>query len=171
MHGRFSPNSLFFIIFFKRKELTTNAPSFAVRRQFLLLSRKRRGLEVARRIFLVQSQRNQWLSRVARTKAAAGFRRGGAFSWCKADAINGFPGLLAPKAPPVSSRAVHFLVQSRRNQWLSRFACTKAAADFEPRGAFSWCKADVINGFPGLLAPKPPPISGGAAHFLGARPT
>ena len=34
-----------------------------------------------------------------------------------------------------------------------------------------WCKADVINGFPGLLAPKPPPISGGAAHFLGARPT
>ena len=106
--------SLFFIIFFKRKELTTNAPSFAVRRQFLLLSRKRRGLEVARRIFLVQSQ---------------------------------------------------------RNQWLSRFACTKGAAGFEPRGAFSWCKADVINGFPGLLAPKPPPISGGAAHFLGARPT
>ena len=106
--------SLFFIIFFKRKELTTNAPSFAVRRQFLLLSRKRRGLEVARRIFLVQSQ---------------------------------------------------------RNQWLSRFACTKGAAGFEPRGAFSWCKADVINGFPGLLAPRPTPVSGGAAHFLGAKPT
>ena len=91
--------SLFFIIFFKRKELTTNAPSFAVRRQFLLLSRKRRGLEVARRIFLVQSQRNQWLSRFACTKGAADFRRLGAFSWCKANAINGFPGLLAPKAP------------------------------------------------------------------------
>ena len=64
-----------------------------------------------------------------------------------------------------------FLVQSRRNQWLSRFACTKAAADFEPRGAFSWCKADVINDFPGLLAPKPPPISGGAVQILGAKPT
>ena len=91
--------SLFFIIFFKRKELTTNAPSFAVRRQFLLLSRKRRGFQAARRIFLVQSQRNQWLSRFACTKSAAGFRRRGAFSWCKANAINGFPGLLAPKAP------------------------------------------------------------------------
>ena len=67
--------SLYFIIFFKRKELTTNAPSFAVRRQFLLLTRKRRGLEAARRIFLVQSQRNQWLSRFACTKAAAGFER------------------------------------------------------------------------------------------------
>ena len=94
--------SLYFIIFFKRKELTTNAPSFAVRRQFLLLSRKRRGLEVARRIFLVQSRRNQWLSRFACTKAAADFRRRGAFSWCKADVINGFPGLLAPRPTPVS---------------------------------------------------------------------
>ena len=64
-----------------------------------------------------------------------------------------------------------FLVQSRRNQWLSRFACTKAAADFRRRGAFSWCKANVINGFPGLLAPSPPPVLGGAAHFLGAKPT
>ena len=148
--------SLFFIIFFKRKELTTNAPSFAVRRQFLLLSRKRRGLEVARRIFLVQSQRNQWLSRFACTKGAADFRRLGAFSWCKANVINGFPGLLAPSLPPVSGGAAHFLgakptqsmafpvclhqsrrrfraarciflVQSQRNQWLSRFACTKGA--------------------------------------------
>ena len=190
--------SLFFIIFFKRKELTTNAPSFAVRRQFLLLSRKRRGLEVARRIFLVQSQRNQWLSRFACTKGAADFRRLGAFSWCKANVINGFPGLLAPSLPPVSGGAAHFLgakptqsmafpvclhqrrrrfraarciflVQSRRNQWLSRFACTKAAADFRRRGAFSWCKTYVINGFPGLLAPRPP-ISGGAAPVSAGAP-
>ena len=96
--------SLFFIIFFKRKELTTNAPSFAVRRQFLLLSRKRRGLEVARRIFLVQSRRHHWLSRFACTKAAADFRRRGAFSWCKTYVINGFPGLLAPR-PPISGGA------------------------------------------------------------------
>ncbi|WP_206157375.1 hypothetical protein [Mogibacterium kristiansenii] len=88
--------------------MTTKPRGRAFRRQFLLLSRKRRGLEAARRIFLVQSQRNQWLSRFACTKAA-GFGRGGAFSWCKTYVINGFPGLLAPKAPPVSSRAVHFL--------------------------------------------------------------
>ena len=94
--------------------MTTKPRGRAFRRQFLLLSRKRRGLEAARRIFLVQSQ---------------------------------------------------------RNQWLSRFACTKAAVDFEPRGAFSWCKTYAINGFPGLLAPSPPPVSGGAVHFLGARPT
>ena len=121
------------------------------------LHQRRRRFQAARRIFLVQSQRNQWLSRFACTKSAAGFRRRGAFSWCKANAINGFPGLLAPKAPPVSSGAVHFLgakptqsmafpvclhqsrrrfqaarriflVQDLRNQWLSRFACTKAAA-------------------------------------------
>ena len=92
---------------------------------------------------MVQSLRNQWLSRFACTKAAAGFGRRGAFSWCKADVINGF----------------------------SRFACTKGAASFRRRGAFSWCKADVINGFPGLLAPSPPPVSGGVAHFLGAKPT
>ena len=54
---------------------------------------------------------------------------------------------------------------------LSRVARTKAAVDFEPRGAFSWCKTYAINGFPGLLAPKPPPVSGGAVHFLGAKPT
>ena len=64
-----------------------------------------------------------------------------------------------------------FLVQGLRNQWLCEFACTKAAAVFERRGAFSWCKAYAINGFAGLLAPKPPPFSGCAAHFLGARPT
>ena len=143
--------------------MTTKPRGRAFRRQFLLLSR------------------------VARTKAAADFRRLGAFSWCKANVINGFPGLLAPSLPPVSGGAAHFLgakptqsmafpvclhqrrrrfraarciflVQSRRNQWLSRFACTKAAADFRRRGAFSWCKADVINGFPGLLAPSPPPV-------------
>ena len=64
-----------------------------------------------------------------------------------------------------------FLVQGLRNQWLCRFVCTKAAALFRRRGASSWCKAYAINGFAGLLAPKPPPISSGAAHFLGARPT
>jgi len=94
--------------------LTTKPRGRAFRRQFLLLSRKRRGLEAARRIFLVQSQ---------------------------------------------------------RNQWLSRFACTKSAADFGQRGAFSWCKTYAINSFPGLLAPSPPPVSGGAVHFLGAKPT
>ena len=64
-----------------------------------------------------------------------------------------------------------FLVQSLRNQWLCRFACTKAAALFRRRGASSWCKAYAINGFANLLAPKPPQFSGGAVHFLGAKPT
>ena len=107
------------------------------------LHQGRRRFRAARRIFLVQSRRNQWLSRFACTKAAAGFGRRGAFSWCKADVINGF----------------------------SRFACTKGAAGFRRRGAFSWCKAYAINGFPSLLAPSPPPVSGGVAHFLGAKPT
>ena len=101
----------------------------------------------------------------------------------------------APSPPPVSGRAAHFLgakptqsmafpvclhqvrrrfqlarriflVQSRRNQWLSRFACTKSPAGFRRRGAFSWCKAYVINGFPGLLAPRPPPVSGGGHRLV-----
>ena len=156
--------SLFDIIIFRRKELTTKPRGRAFRRQFLLLSR------------------------FACTKAAALFERRGAFSWCKAYVINGFASLLAPRPPPFSSGAVHFLgakptqsmalplclhqsrrrfqaarriflVQSLRNQWLSLFACTKAAAVFERRGAFSWCKAYAINGFASLLAPKPPPIS------------
>ena len=125
---------------------------------------------------MVQSLRNQWLSQFACTKTAAVFGRRGAFSWCKAYAINGFPGLLAPRPPPFSGGAAHFLgakptqsmafpaclhqvtrrfraarriflVQSRRNQWLSRLAYTKSAAGFRRGGAFSWCKADVINGF------------------------
>ena len=94
--------------------MTTKPRGRAFRRQFLLLSRKWRGLEAAQ---------------------------------CK------------------------FLVQGLRTQWLSRFACTKAAAVFEPRDANSWCKAYAINGFPALLAPKPPLFSSGAVHFLGARPT
>ena len=94
--------------------MTTKPRGRAFRRQFLPLSRKRLGLEAARCIFLVQSL---------------------------------------------------------RNQWLCEFACTKAAAVFERRSAFSWCKAHAINGFASLLAPKPPPFSSGAAHFLGARPT
>ena len=126
------------------------------------LHQSRRPFRVARRIFLVQSLRNQWLCEFACTKAAAVFERRGAFSWCKAYAINGFPGLLAPKPPPISGGAAHFLgakptqsmalplclhqsrrpfrvarriflVQSLRNQWLCEFACTKAAADFERR--------------------------------------
>ena len=67
--------SLFDIIIFRRKELTTKPRGRAFRRQFLLLSRKRLGLEAARCKFLVQSLRNQWLSRFACTKAAADFRR------------------------------------------------------------------------------------------------
>ena len=57
-----------------------------------------------------------------------------------------------------------FLVQSRRNQWLSRFACTKAAAGFEPRGAFSWCKADVINGFSRFACTKGAGFGGGTGR-------
>ena len=142
--------------------MTTEPRGRAFRRQFLLLSRKRLGLEAARRIFLVQRLRNQWLCRLACTKAAALFRRRSAFSWCKAYAINGFAGLFAPKPPPISSGAAHFLgakttqsmalrvclhqsrrrfqaarciflVQGLRNQWLCEFACTKAAALFERR--------------------------------------
>ena len=126
------------------------------------LHQRRRRFQAARRIFLVQSQRNQWLCRVACTKGDAGFRRRGAFSWCKAYVINGFASLLAPRPPPFSSGAAHFLgakptqsmafpvclhqsrrrfraarriflVQGLRNQWLCEFACTKAAADFERR--------------------------------------
>ena len=82
-----------------------------------------------------------------------------------------FPVCLHQSRRPFRVARRIFLVQSLRNQWLCEFACTKAAAVFERRGAFSWCKAYAINGFPGLLAPKPPPISGGAAHFLGAKPT
>ena len=124
------------------------------------LHQSHRRFQAVRRIFLVQSLRNQWFSRFACTKAAAVFRLRGAFSWCKAYAINGFPSLLAPKPPPFRAPRRIFLVQGLRNQWLCRFACTKAAAVFERRGAFSWCKAYAINGFASLLAPKPPPISG-----------
>ena len=137
--------------------MTTEPRGRAFRRQFLPLSRKRLGLEAAQRIFLVQGLRNQWLCEFACTKAAAVFERRSAFSWCKAYAINGFPGLLAPKPPPISGGAAHFLgarptqsmalpvclhqsrrrfqaarriflVQGLRNQWLCEFACTKAAA-------------------------------------------
>ena len=89
--------------------MTTKPRGRAFRRQFLPLSRKRLGLEAARHIFLVQGLRNQWFSRFACTKAAAVFRLCGAFSWCKAYAINGFAGLLAPKPPPFSGGAVQVL--------------------------------------------------------------
>ena len=94
--------------------MTTKPRGRAFRRQFLLLSRKRLGLEAARCIFLVQSL---------------------------------------------------------RNHWLCRFACTKAATTFRLRVANPWCKAYAINGFAALLAPKPPPFSGGAVQVLGAKPT
>ena len=67
--------SLFDIIIFRRKELTTEPRGRAFRRQFLPLSRKRLGLEAAQRIFLVQGPRNQWLCEFACTKAAADFER------------------------------------------------------------------------------------------------
>ena len=143
------------------------------------LHQSRRRFWAARRIFLVQSRRNQWLSRFACTKSPAGFGRPGVFSWCKADVINGFPDLLAPRPPPISGGAVHFLgakptqsmafpvclhqgrrrfragrrnflVQSRRNQWLSRFACTKVATAFggaAPRRPTSY----FFRGFPFAL--------------------
>ena len=141
--------------------MTTKPRGRAFRRQFLLLSRKWRGLEAAQCKFLVQGLRTQWLSRFACTKAAAVFEPRDANSWCKAYALNGFPALLAPKPPLFSSRAMQilgarptqsmafplclhqsrrffraarciFLVQGLRTQWLSGFACTKAAAVFSP---------------------------------------
>ena len=111
---------------------------------------------------MVQSRRNQWLSRFACTKAAAGFGRSGAFSWCKADVINGFSRFACTKGAAGFRRSGAFSwCKADVINGFSRFACTKAAAGFRRRGAFSWCKAYAINGFPGLLAPKPP-VSAGA---------
>ena len=174
--------------------MTTKPRGRAFRRQFLLLSRKRLGLEAAQRIFLVQSLRNQWLCRFACTKAAALFRRRSAFSWCKAYAINGFAALLAPKPPPLSGGAAHFLgakptqsmalriclhqsrrsfraarciflVQILRNQWLCRFACTKAAALFErrrlrPVGYRLWRRTAGLRATSSLIFPSPGCASG-----------
>ena len=133
---------------------------------------------------LVHYRRNQCLSRLSCTKSPplpGQFSRG---TWCIADAINAFPGFLAPSlgrfrgnfldglgaSPTQSMRFQAFLHQAlvasgtilpgdlvhrQRNQCVSRLSCTKP---WSLPGQFSrgtWCITDAINAFPGFLAPSP----------------
>ena len=140
---------------------------------------------------LVHRQCNQCVSRLSCTKPwslLGKFSRG---TWCIANAINAFPGFLAPSprrfrgifldglgaSPTHSMRFQAFLHQAlvasgtilpgdlvhrQRNQCLSRLSCTKS---WSLPGQFSrgtWCIANAINAFPDFLAPSP-------RHFRGEK--
>ena len=132
---------------------------------------------------LVHYRRNQCVSRLSCTKPPpipGKFSRG---TWCITDAINAFPGFLAPSlgrfrgnssgglgALPtqsmpfptflhqvlVASRAIppRDLVHYRRNQCLSRLSCTKSPPIPRKFSRGTWCIANAINAFPGFLAPS-----------------
>ena len=132
---------------------------------------------------LVHYRRNQCVSRLSCTKPPplpGKFSRG---TWCITDAINAFPGFLAPSlgrfrgnssgglgALPtqsmpfptflhqvlVASRAIppRDLVHCRRNQCVSRLSCTKSPPIPRKFSRRTWCITDAINAFPDFLAPS-----------------
>ena len=132
---------------------------------------------------LVHYRRNQCVSRLSCTKPwslLGKFSRG---TWCIANAINAFPGFLAPSLgrfrgnspgglgalPTQSMRFLTFLhqvpaasgafssmdlVHRQRNQCLSRLSCTKSPPLPRHFPRWTWCIPDAINAFPGFLAPS-----------------
>ena len=105
-------------------------------------------------------------------------------TWCITDAINAFPGFLAPSlgrfrgnspeglgaSPTQSMRFQAFLhqvlvaseeilprdlVNRQRNQCVSRLSCTKSPPIPRKFSRRTWCIANAINAFPGFLAPSP----------------
>ena len=132
---------------------------------------------------LVHYRRNQCVSRLSCTKPPplpGKFSRG---TWCITDAINAFPGFLAPSLgrfrgnssgglgalPTQSMRFQAFLhqvlvaseaillgdlVHYRRNQCVSRLSCTKSPPIPRKFSRRTWCITDAINAFPDFLAPS-----------------
>ena len=132
---------------------------------------------------LVHRQRNQCVSRLSCTKSQPVPRHFPRWTWCIADAINAFPGFLAPSlsrfrgifldglgASPtqsmpfqaflhqvlVASREIlpGDLVHRQRNQCLSLLSCTKSPPIPRKFSRRTWCITDAINAFPDFLAPS-----------------
>ena len=149
---------------------------------------------------LVHYRRNQCLSRLSCTKSPplpGQFSRG---TWCIADAINAFPGFLAPSLgrfrgnspeglgalPTQSMRFQAFLhqvlvasgaipprdlVHRQRNQCVSRLSCTNSQPIPSQFSRGNWCIANAINAFPDFLAPSLGRFRGNSPRGLGALPT
>ena len=145
-------------------------------------------------------RRNQCLSRLSCTKSWSLPRQFSRGTWCITDAINAFPGFLAPSlgrfrgnppeglgaSPTQSMRFQAFLhqlsaysepilpgelVHRQRNQCVSRLSCTKP---WSLPGQFSrgtWCITDAINAFPDFLPPSLGRFWGIFLDGLGASPT
>ena len=149
---------------------------------------------------LVHRQRNQCVSRLSCTKSQPVPRKFFRGTWCIADAINAFPGFLAPSLSrfrgifldglgALSTQSMRFptflhqvlvafgeilpgdLVHRQRNQCVSRLSCTKSWS--LPRQFFwgTWCITDAINAFSGFLAPSLGRFRGNSSGGLGALPT
>ena len=149
---------------------------------------------------LVHRQCNQCVSRLSCTKPwslLGKFSRG---TWCIANAINAFPGFLAPSlgrfrgnspgglgaSPMQSMRFQAFLHQAlvasgeilpgdlvhrQRNQCVSRLSCTKSWSLLGQFPRGTWCITDAINAFPDFLAPSLSRFRGIFLDGLGASPT
>ena len=149
---------------------------------------------------LVHYRRYQCVSRLSCTKSPPIPRHFPRWTWCIANAINAFPGFLAPSLgrfwdncpeglgalPTQSMRFQAFLhqvpatsgailpmdlVHYRRNQCLSRLSCTKSWSLPRKFSRGTWCIANAINPFPGFLAPSPRHFRGNSPEGLGALPT
>ena len=145
-------------------------------------------------------QRNQCVSRLSCTKSPPIPRHFPRWTWCIANAINAFPGFLAPSLgrfrgnspgglgalPTQSMRFLTFLhqvlvtseeilpgdlVHCRRNQCVSRLSCTKSPPLPGHFPRWTWCIANAINAFPDFLAPSPRRFRGIFLDGLGAFPT
>ena len=132
---------------------------------------------------LVHRQRNQCVFRLSCTKSPPIPRHFPRWTWCIVDAVNAFPGFLAPSPrhfrgnspgglgalPTQSMRFQAFLhqvlvaseaillgdlVHYRRNQCVSRLSCTKSPPIPRKFSRRTWCITDAINAFPDFLAPS-----------------
>ena len=149
---------------------------------------------------LVHCRRNQCVSRLSCTKSWSLPRKFFRGTWCIADAINAFPGFLAPSLSrfrgifldglgALSTQSMRFptflhqvlvgsepilpgdLVHRQRNQCLSRLSCTKSWSLPRKFSRGTWCITDAINAFPDFLAPSLGRFRGNSPGGLGALPT
>ena len=145
-------------------------------------------------------QRIQCVSRLSCTNSQPIPRQFSRGTWCITDAINAFPGFLAPSLgrfrgnssgvlgalPTQSMRFQAFLhqvlvasgailpgdlVHRQRNQCVSRLSCTKSQPIPSQFSRGTWCIANAINAFPDFLAPSPRRFRGNSPGGLGALPT
>ena len=116
-------------------------------------------------------RRNQCVSQLSCTKSQPLPRQFFRETWCITDAINAFPGFLAPSLSRFRDNSSGGLGASPTQLMRFQAFLYQVSADSEPILPGDWCITDEINAFPGFLAPNLSLFRANSSGGLGISPT